>query len=72
MNKANKKPAAFQFSQGLGEHLPGNVRDGTLELVKATSSPLEAEQNNWRPSVGDDSQYLPRRVLRVVKGFGTD
>jgi len=35
VNKAIKKSATFQFSQGLGQHLPGNVGDGTLEFVDA-------------------------------------
>ena len=55
MNKAIKKSAAFQFSQGLGQHLPGNVGDGTLEFVETSRPPLETEQNNWRPGVGNDS-----------------
>ena len=55
VNKAIKKSAAFQFSQGLGQHLPGNVGDGTLEFVETSRSPLETEQNNWRPGVGNDS-----------------
>jgi hypothetical protein len=72
VNKAIKKSAAFQFSQGLDQHLLRNVRDGTLEFVKATSSPLETEQNNWAPGIGNGSQDLSRWVLRVVKGFGID
>ena len=55
VNKPIKKSAAFQFSQGLGQHLPGNVRDGTLEFAETSRPPLEAEQNNWGPGVGDDS-----------------
>lgn len=55
MNKAIKKSAAFQFSQGLGQHLPGNVGDGTLEFVETSGSPPETEQNYWRPGVGNDS-----------------
>ena len=55
VNKAIKKSAAFQFSQGLGQHLSGNVRDGTLEFVETSGPPLETEQNYWRPGVGNDS-----------------
>ena len=55
MNKAIEKSAAFQFSQGLGQHLPGNVGDGTLEFVESSGPPLETEQNNWGPGIGDDS-----------------
>ncbi len=55
MNKPIQKSAAFQFSQGLGQHLLGNVRDGTLEFVETSRPPLETEQNDWRPGVGNDS-----------------
>ena len=54
MNKAIEKSAAFQFSQGLGQHLLRNVRDGTLEFVETSRTPLETEQNDWRPGVGND------------------
>ena len=55
VNKPIKKSAAFQFSQGLDQHLLGNVRDGTLEFVETSRPPLETEQNNWRPGVSNDS-----------------
>ena len=55
MNKPIKKSAVFQFSQGLDQHLLGNVRDGTLEFVETSRPPLETEQNNWRPGIGNDS-----------------
>ena len=55
MNKPIEKSAAFQFTQGLGQHLPGNVRDGTLEFVETSGPPLETEQNYRRPGVGNDS-----------------
>ena len=55
MNKAIEKSAAFQFSQGLGQHLLRNVWDGTLEFVETSRTPLETEQNDWRPGVGNDS-----------------
>jgi hypothetical protein len=43
VNKPIEKSAAFQFSQGLGQHLPGNIRDGTLEFVKTLGPPLKTE-----------------------------
>jgi len=55
VNKPIKKSATFQFSQGLDQHLLGDVRDGTLEFVETSGSPLETEQNYWRPGVGNDS-----------------
>ena len=55
MNKPIEKSAAFQFSEGLGQHLPRNVRDGTLEFVETSRPPLKTEQNDWRPGVADDS-----------------
>jgi len=55
MNEPIEKSPAFQFSQGLGQHLPRNVWDGTLEFVETSSTPLETEQNDWRPGVCNDS-----------------
>ncbi len=55
MNKPIKKSAAFQFSQGLDQHLLGDVGDGTLEFVETSRPPLETEQNYWRPGVSNDS-----------------
>jgi len=69
VNKPIKSLRRFQFSQGLDQHLLGNVRDGTLEFVE-TSRPRLRQTKQLAVQVSAMTRKTcPRWVLRVVKGF---
>ena len=69
MNKAIKKSAAFQFSQGLGQHFPRNIWDGTLEFVE-TSRPRLGQNKTIGVQVSAMTLNTCRAGTAARKGVG--
>jgi predicted DsbA family dithiol-disulfide isomerase len=69
VNKPIEKSAAFQFSQGLGQHLPGNVRDGTLKDGLRTQN-LVAERLFQAYFLNGEDVGDPATLLGIAREFG--